>query len=75
MILNSMSKQPLRTSYASLTVPMVLALYHRAIRMRMYAKQKAEAQKQLEDPKCEVVRLTLDIECRLVSKSAAAAKE
>ena len=44
----------------------------RAIRMRMYATQKLEAQKQLEDPTCEMIGLTLDIECRLVSKKEAA---
>jgi hypothetical protein len=44
----------------------------RAIRMRMYSAQKAEAQKQLEDPNCEMVRLNLDIECRLVSKDTIA---
>eukprot|EP00934_Nitzschia_sp_Nitz4_P006951 Nitzschia sp. Nitz4//scaffold103_size77763//57262//57831//NITZ4_005449-RA/size77763-processed-gene-0.28-mRNA-1//-1//CDS//3329532340//6941//frame0 len=36
-----------------------------SIGMRMYAQQKEEAQKQLEDPACEKVVLTLDIECRL----------
>jgi hypothetical protein len=39
--------------------------------MRMYATQKLEAQKQLEDPTCEMICLTLDIECRLVSKKLA----
>lgn len=39
-----------------------------AIRMRMYAKQKLEAQKQLEDPNCQKVTLRLDIECRLASR-------
>lgn len=43
--------------------------------MRMYGKQKIEAQKQLEDPSCKVVRLNLDIECRLVSKKASAKEE
>ena len=38
----------------------------------MYAKQKMEAQKQLEDPSCDMVKLKLDIECRLVSKNAPA---
>lgn len=40
-----------------------------AIRMRMYAKQKMEAQKQLEDPNCSKVSLRLDIECRLSSRT------
>lgn len=39
-----------------------------AIRMRMYAQQKMEAQKQLEDPGCEKVVLKLDIECRLANR-------
>jgi len=39
-----------------------------AIRMRMYAKQKIEAQKQLEDPNCQKVVLRLDIECRLAGR-------
>jgi len=36
--------------------------------MRMYAKNKMEAQKQLEDPSCTIIRLALDIECRLVAR-------
>jgi hypothetical protein len=39
-----------------------------AIRMRMYAKQKTEAQMQLEDPNCDMITLYLDIECRLGSR-------
>lgn len=39
-----------------------------AIRMRMYAQQKVEAQKQLEDPNCDKVVLRLDIECRLANR-------
>lgn len=45
-----------------------LSYCHRAIRMRMYAKNKMEAQKQLEDPSCTIIRLALDIECRLVAR-------
>jgi hypothetical protein len=41
-----------------------------AIRMRMYAKQKMEAQKQLEDPSCDKITLYLDIECRLGSRGS-----
>lgn len=39
-----------------------------AIRMRMYAEQKMQAQKQLEDPNCDKITLHLDIECRLGSR-------
>ena len=39
-----------------------------SIRMRMYAKQKMQAQKQLEDPNCAHITLYLDIECRLASR-------
>jgi hypothetical protein len=39
-----------------------------AVRMRMYAQQKLEAQKQLEDPNCDKVVLRLDIECRLANR-------
>ena len=36
--------------------------------MRMYAQQKMQAQKQLEDPNCQKITLSLDIECRLGSR-------
>jgi hypothetical protein len=57
-----------RTVLKNRQLILLLPLLARAIRMRMYAKQKLEAQKQLEDPTCEMIYLTLDIECRLVSK-------
>ena len=40
----------------------------RAIRMRMYAQQKQDAQAQLEDPNCQFVLLTLNMEIRLKAR-------
>jgi len=39
-----------------------------SIRMRMHNKQKMAAQKQLKDPRCELVELKVDVECRMMNR-------